>query len=506
MKLAAKLVAIILLEIIVLLAVDGYLAVQRETRLFQTDMQRDAHWLGNTLKAFVTETWQSEGPEQALSLLARANDQQSMLRIRWVWTDATAAPAFRPLASPADVAPVAAGRETALPVADHSGRRFLCTCIPVDVPSDRPGAIELAEPLSQLDAFAYSITLKNTILAGVLTATGGVTVVVLGLFLVGRPLDRLAEKARQVGQGDLTVSLVPRGHDELANVADSMNDMCRQLADAQEETRVEQERRIAAIEQLRHTDRLRTVGRLSASIAHELGTPLNTISIRSGMIAGGGLNDGEILENARIVKSQCERMTNIIRGLLDYARPRAPRRGLADLRQVARDTIEMLSPLAAKHHAAIALNEHSSSSCLAMVDVDQIQQVLTNLLVNALQATPPASHVEVEVRCDDVPPQAGRQATTDRSVCIAVRDDGGGISDENLKNIFEPFFTTKDVGDGTGLGLSVAYGIVQEHGGRIEATSQPGAGSCFSVYLPAPRPPNGTDVAKECHTATRLSD
>lgn len=495
MKLTGKLVSVILLEIVALLAVDGYLAVRREKEMFQSDMQRDASLLGNVLKDVVAETWRAKGSEAAIQLLKKSNREQHMMRARWVWLGLAEDEGFRPLAPAASLAPVAAGNELTLAVTDGRGEKLLCTYIPVDVESPRSGAIELSEPLSQLDVFAYTIIWKNVILAVVLTGMGGASVVLLGVFLVGRPLHRLADKAQQVGQGDLTPSLAVRGHDELSEVSEAMNDMCRQLAAAQEQTRIEQERRITAIEQLRHADRLRTVGRLAAGIAHELGTPLNTISIRSGMIAGGQLSGDEITENARIVKSQCERMTTIIRGLLDYARPRSPQRTPADLRQVARGAIEMVSPLAAKRNVALALHENGSP-CNALVDVGQLQQVLTNLLVNALQAEPPARRIEVAVHCGDGEAQSDGPPTSAPAVCITVQDDGGGISDKNLNNIFEPFFTTKDVGDGTGLGLSVAHGIVKEHGGRIEVASQLGAGSRFSVYVPAQTsPPRGTSIA-----------
>ena len=300
---------------------------------------------------------------------------------------------------------------------------------------------------------------------------------------VGR-CTALAEKARQIGQGDLTPLLNPRGHDELAELALSMNDMCRQLAESQEHARREQERRLAAIEQLQCADRLRTVGQLAAGVAHELGTPLNTISIRADMIAHGELSLEESQENARIIKLQSQRMAAIIRRLLDYARPRPPKRAWIDLRNVARDTITLLTPLGRKDNASITLCQ-TESACAARVDVDQIEQVLANLLVNALQAGPTGGRrVEVDVRCKHAARPNSLDPTPSQYVRISIRDNGEGIAKENLPNVFDPFFTTKDLGEGTGLGLSIAFGIIQDHGGWIEVTSRLGGGSCFAVYLP----------------------
>lgn len=341
MKLAAKLVAIVLLEIGVLLAIDGYLAVQRETRLYQADMQRDAHLLGNTLKHFVAQAWRTEGQERALQLLDKANHEQHQQHIRWVWLSGTADPRYRPLAPAAAITSVAKGQELTVPATDQEGQRHSCTYVPISLPLPEAAAIELAEPLSQLDSFAGRIAARNLVLGLVLATAGGASVVSLGVVLVGRPLYQLSEKARQIGQGDLTPSLNPRGHDELAELARSMNDTCRKLHESEQQTRREQDRRIAAIEQLRQADRLRTVGQLAAEIAHELGTPLNTISIRSGMVADGKLTPDEINENAKIIKSQSQRMTATIRQLLDNARPRPPKQALVDLREVARDTITL---------------------------------------------------------------------------------------------------------------------------------------------------------------------
>lgn len=483
MKLAFKLVAVIVLEIAVLLAVDGYLAARRETRLFQADMQRDAHLLGNALRGYVAEAWRVDGGQRSLQLLEQANREQDALRVRWVWLGATSDARDRPLAPEEALVAVAGGQEVALRVTDQHGQRFFCTYIPVDVPTERTGAIEIAEPLAQLDSFASGTAMGNLILGLALISLGSASVGSLGLVLLGRPLHGLAEKAQQIGLGDLSPSLSPRGHDELAELARSINDMCCKLAESREQTKREQERRVAAIEQLRQADRLRTVGQLAAGVAHELGTPLNTISLRAGILTKHQVAAGEVAENARIIQSQCGRMTAIIRQLLAYARPPVPRRAVTDLRKMTRETINLLAPLAAKYKTSITLAE-SDANAIATIDADQIQQVLTNLLVNALQANAGDRQViEVDVSRKELPttddPAVARQC-----IAVSVRDHGIGIKPENLKHIFDPFFTTKDVGQGTGLGLSIAYGIVQEHHGSIEVTSRCGEGSCFTLYLP----------------------
>ena len=115
---------------------------------------------------------------------------------------------------------------------------------------------------------------------------------------------------------------------------------------------------------------------------------------------------------------------------------------------------------------------------------DEIQQVLINLIINALQAVPQGAMVEVGLHADDRSHPEHVGASAEKWVCLSVRDYGEGISDDILRRLFDPFFTTKDVGEGTGLGLSIAHGIVRDHGGWIDVKSELGKGSCFYVYLP----------------------
>jgi signal transduction histidine kinase len=126
-----------------------------------------------------------------------------------------------------------------------------------------------------------------------------------------------------------------------------------------------------------------------------------------------------------------------------------------------------------------------------IADAAQLQQVVTNLVLNAVQASPESSSVEIGLRLPSDAVRPGGSSGEDSArkfVCVSVTDHGTGMTEGTLERVFEPFFTTKDVGEGTGLGLAVAYGIVQEHGGFITVESKPGAGSRFEVYLPIPDP------------------
>ena len=318
---------------------------------------------------------------------------------------------------------------------------------------------------------------------------------VVGLFFVVRPMRRLVAQARRVGLGDLSLRLDLPQKDEIGELGLEMNAMCDRLESARREVAAETDARLRAVEQLRHADRLMTVGKLASGIAHELGTPLNVVSGRARMIVddpAGPL----VVENARIIRSQTDRMATIIRHLLDYARRREPKRAVTDLAALAKQTLALVAPLAQKHGVALEIDPESAD-VRARVDPMQIEQVVSNLLVNGIHAMPKGGPLRVSLRREELAPPSGAGADA-ASACasIYVRDAGAGIPAEHVGRIFEPFFTTKGVGEGTGLGLSVAYGIVADHGGWISVHSEPGAGSTFGVHLPdEPAAPPSDDPA-----------
>jgi len=245
----------------------------------------------------------------------------------------------------------------------------------------------------------------------------------------------------------------------------------------------ETQRRIDTSEQLRHADRLTTVGKLASGVAHELGTPLNVISGRAKMVLRGQVEGAALTESVQAIVDQAERMTNIIKQLLGFARRRQPQHRKESLRGIVDRTLALLAPMAQKANVACKI-VHSDPEPIAEIDVSLIEQALTNLVVNAIQAMPKGGTLTVRSGEDVVSPPAGVSGATNTYAALHVEDTGIGMTAEQLRHAFEPFFTTKDVGSGTGLGLSVAHGIVRDHGGWIAASSALEKGSRFSIYLP----------------------
>jgi len=477
MTLARKLILPLALCVFAVLGADTFQRVQREMRLFESEMAQDHHLLGRALAAALAEALARSGPEKAQALVQAANTEGGAVKLRWVWLDVPPEHPEAPRLPPAQRAELSQGREVTW--MDKSGEGALRTYVPL--PGSRPAALELDEGLQAEHAYVQETLVSTVLASGAIALGGGLLAMLLGLFIVGRPLRRLAEHARRIGAGELSMRLPEGGKDEIAALGREMNRMAEQLEQARARLAEETRARLAALEQVRHADRLSTVGRLASGIAHELGTPLNVISARARQIADGTAVGDKLTRAANIIEGQCQHMTRIIRQVLDFARPQPPRRAPRELGCLARETVEALTPLAAQRQVALELVVPEPLSC--NVDQHQIRQVLMNLVVNAVQASPPGQRVTLTVGREQVSRPQAPGVAPGPYACISVEDRGAGISPEVRARLFEPFFTTKDIGEGTGLGLSVAYGLAQEHGGWIDVESTPGQGSRFSLYL-----------------------
>lgn len=486
MRLTAKLVSILVFVFLVLLLGNAYVAQRQECVLLGNDMDQDTQELGKNMQQMIMRVWKLVGEEKALELLELAADTHGRVQKRWVWVDPSAPRKYQPRVGHGKLLPRVSmpGEQTVwFTDRDDQGKPVRLTYVEVSVAPHRIGAVEVAERPTYTQDVAQIVRRRTMAMTGLSLLMGGLVVAGLGHQMVRKPLRQLIAKTRRIGRGDLSEPLAFRRWDEFGELAASINSMCQELAEAQEKIGREAAARAAATEQLRHAERLHTVGRLASGVAHELGTPLNVIGGRAGLIASGKLPPEEVAESARVIKCEAERMTKIIRQLLDFARRNQPQKSGVDMRDVVRELLDLLDPLAEQVNLTISVASQDRAVPVR-VDVGQIQQVLTNLLINAAQSMPDGGEIRVSFRRQSDRPPGQNQAEPRPYVCVDVRDQGQGIPEENLPHIFEPFFTTKEVGRGTGLGLSISHGIVEEHGGWIQVQSQVGKGSCFSVYLP----------------------
>ncbi len=312
-----------------------------------------------------------------------------------------------------------------------------------------------------------------------LSAVQVLVVWLLARRLVTGPLERFSARTRSIAAGDLSQRLPAHGRDELAVFARELNAMADALQRAQERAEHEASVRVGLLEQLRHGERLRMVGMLSSSLAHELGTPLAIVALQTRLIEQAPTFDVEQGPRTQAITQQVARMKAIMQNVLGFARRSTPQRADLDLAQVAARAVAMLEPMAQQR--AVDVRVEGEPGLVVAADETQLLQVLTNLLVNAFQAMKDGGSIVIEVGS-----AKGTDATAAKVARIAVRDQGTGIAPDIRSQLFEPFFTTKN-SEGTGLGLAVTAGIVADHGGRISVEDNPGGGSVFVVELPLSR-------------------
>ena len=478
MKLARRLVLLLLVPFLGLIVALGALTAWRETQAYRGQVTDDLRITGEALRPAVSEVWRTEGEGAALAILSRS-DEHLTVTISWVPLDR---PSDDHRLGPHDLTSLRGGDQVALIDRNQAGDRAF-VYVPVLVDGIARGAIELSEPMDR-----ESEVIRRVVRDRVLTTLGALLASVFVVSFIGqraisRPIQSLVAQARRVGRGDISQRLSLANADELGELALEMNAMCEQIAEARDKAAAETQARFAALTQLQHAERLSTVGKMTAGVAHELGTPLNVISGRAKMIARGKGYPADVVDNATIIDGQAKRMTAIIRQLLTFARRGTPKRALVLLPEIARTTLDMLRSLAKKSNVDLRL-ETSDPDASVDADAGQLEQVLTNLIVNGIQSMPGGGSVTVAIDELDATPPPEHGGPSGRYLRLEVRDQGGGIPEADLARVFEPFFTTREVGEGTGLGLSVTHGIVRDHGGWIAAESQLGKGSRFSVYLP----------------------
>lgn len=357
----------------------------------------------------------------------------------------------------------------------ESGRRVVRLSLPISGPDGARATLTLERSAVDGSSVIRDELGDQVLAAGALAVVMAVLAAVLGGVVIGGPLDRIVAQARRIGAGDFSQRLRSTGKDEIGMLKRELNAMCDRLVEANARIEEEASARIETLEKLRHLDRLRTVGTIASGIAHELGTPLNILLLRGQSLARGDLDPAEISDAGSAVVSQVEKMSQIVRQLLEFARARGAPKAAAeelDLVAVARHASSLLSSLAKKHGVSISVEEKDRVKVRG--DFGQIEQALTNLIVNGIQAMPEGGSLEVRVG----------SGPDGHGAMIEVIDQGDGLTDEVREKVFEPFFTTKPRSEGTGLGLHVARGIAQDHGGYIAVRAEPGRGATFALCLP----------------------
>jgi signal transduction histidine kinase len=250
----------------------------------------------------------------------------------------------------------------------------------------------------------------------------------------------------------------------------SLNDKLQRYIDQLESTQ----------RQLIQAEKLNAIGQLAASVAHEINNPLAGVLVYSKLLIkklnSDSFDKTEAIANLQKIESAVDYCSRIMRGLLDFSRQSEPNLQPVAMSQVI-DQVMLLVGHQAEMNKVQVIRDEAPSLPPVMADFGQLQQVLVNLVVNAVQAMPGGGKLTIHSSLDN-----------NGWVQVAVEDTGHGIAPEHMDKLFTPFFTTKEPGKGVGLGLAVSYGIIERHGGKIEVKSEVGKGSTFTVRLPAYTP------------------
>jgi two-component system NtrC family sensor kinase len=306
-------------------------------------------------------------------------------------------------------------------------------------------------------------------------AVGMALAIGLGYLLENRimsPVHRLIKASQQVSEGNLSPEIGPISKDEIGVLQNTFKDMVVSLEERDKRRRAESENRLL------QSEKQASVGRLAAGVAHEINNPLTGVLTYTHMLLRRKDLADDIRSDLTTIVESTERVRRIVKGLLDFSRQTKLDREPSDVNKLVRSTIAIMENQALVKGVGLRFD---SGENLPMVTLDrnQMQSVLLNTIINALDATEPGDNINIYTATGLSASDSGQ-----KGVEITIADNGCGIPAENLDKLFDPFFTTKEVGQGTGLGLAVSFGIVQRHGGTIRVQSEVGKGTRFFIWLP----------------------
>jgi len=326
-----------------------------------------------------------------------------------------------------------------------------------------------------LEAKYNDIRNKAFFIFALTTFVGMLAAVVVGYQLANRlirPVENLIQASQEVSRGNFSPDIGPIAQDEMGHLQTTFQSMLQSLEERARRSQVESENRLL------QSEKQASVGRLAAGVAHEINNPLTGVLTYTYMLLRRKDLSDDIRADLQTIATSTERVRQIVKGLLDFSRQTALNLEQSDINQVVGSAVSFVENQALLKGISITLREGDNLPQLTL-DRSQIQSVLLNILINALDATETGGDILVSTGISLSGGTAGQ-----KGVEISITDTGSGIPAHDLDKLFDPFFSTKEVGEGTGLGLSVSLGIVERHGGTIRVKSEMGNGSSFYVWIP----------------------
>jgi len=305
----------------------------------------------------------------------------------------------------------------------------------------------------------------------IVTVAGMALAIGLGTFIASRtsrPVQQLIEASIQVSQGNLSPEIGTISKSNFGVLQRTFKEMLISLRERDKQSEIK----------LLQSEKQASIGKLAGGVAHEINNPLTGIFTFTHMLLRRKDLAPEIRSDLETVAQETERVRRIVKGLLDFSRQTELDREQTDVNRLVRYVLSLVENQSLIKGISISF-EGGEGLPMLTLDRNQMQSVLLNIIINALDATEPGGSITLST---DIGVSASKPGQ--KGIQIVCTDTGCGIATENLDKLFDPFFTTKEIGQGTGLGLSVSYGIVEHHGGTIWVQSKVGRGSTFTVWLP----------------------
>ena len=488
MKIGTKLTLALAAPLVGLMVLFGWIEELHNREILETGLEDERKEIARQVQYAAEDSIEETTPKTAVELVDKASSFMRMIGLRYFDEHGqlvyeSAALKTIPPTDPLSVKNAIEGKtpsEEHLRIQNRPVAAFVYTISGSD---GKPiGAVQAFQEEAFIEEAASAARRSIIFLTGTMIFAASIIVFIVIRTAVGRPIAGLAASFADVASGDLAARAPVSSDDELGNLAREFNTMCERLEDARRTLLANEEERRRIEASLRNAERLASVGRLAAGLAHEIGTPLGVIVGRAESLRRKLAGNERAQRSLQIITGQIERIATTVKGMLDYSRARDLNPGPTSLPDVLGKVIEFLEDRF--QSASIEVQtEFVRGLPPVPADADRLYEVFLNLSVNAIDAMPGGGKLAVRVRTEDRS-RPGRPGPMRPYATVTFEDAGCGISPKDLERIFDPFFTTKEVGKGTGLGLSISYGIVQEHGGWIEAESTVGAGTRITVLLP----------------------
>lgn len=326
-----------------------------------------------------------------------------------------------------------------------------------------------------LEAKYNDITKDALTIFALITLLGIVLAALFG-YILGKqffkPVHRLIEASKEVSQGHLSPDIGEISKGEIGVLQNTFLEMLTSLQERDRKQKADSEIKLL------QSEKQASVGRLAAGVAHEINNPLTGVLTFTHMLLKRDNLDDDVKEDLKTIAGATERVREIVKGLLDFSRQTEIKPEPKDINELIRKAMDLVENQALVKGIMLCFDPEEGLP-KRTIDVNQMQSVLINIMINAIDSMEPGGHIIITTSLT-----LSAEKYNQKGIEIGISDTGCGIPPKNLDKLFEPFFTTKEVGRGTGLGLSVSYGIVERHGGTIRVKSKVGQGSTFIIWLP----------------------